>query len=1187
MAAALAPEDLMNLSSSWDVLDPWKGSADRHPQGGFVITFSLDYVFVGTGVAVALCSHNQNVMAKDLSRLLDNLNNIDRTERHRSGSDSDFFVVIIEPQPSNQCWSVRYGTAEQAFSGNLGSRQVQWKPQEPTSSFWVATYAESTGHIRVEAGLERFPWCRLFRTRMPCPLRHIAMAAIGSKQSSTLRNMTVETNVCSDHASREHLVVLSSHRAEDVPQQIPKGEGFVALLNNSLVVCESPDAARSIAKKATQVGWEARTLAQAPVDVIYGDSTVESLARRSNAVAGLGTEAALELGLHDWALTRMASSPQGPGGGMRLLSTTPYGQASPTNTPMARAQGPGGQGWTLADGGPPVTGGQRDAFGGAAPVPKAGGCGHILGTIPFGGPQAQQPQQNPYPQGQMPPQNPGQVVGAPPRQLPPPPPLPPPAPQHAQLPPHGQHSQGQQMQHQGMCQQQNQQQQQQAPQMHQQMHPQMMSQMQQMPQQMPQQQAHMQQPPPQQQQRMQHMPQQQMQPQHMQPQQVQGQMQQGMPQGIQHGMQHGVPMQQGMQQQSGHPMQMPPSMQHQGPMGNPGQPMQQMQMQPSQQYGMGQQQMGHGQHMQMQMAPNQMGSQMPMSAHPPPPQQPPPQQQQMGMMHQQPIQQMGPQAGQMHQGPGPSQQQSMMQRQPMQQMMPMQGSPMQGQGQMSSMQGTMQPMRPQMNHGHGPEGQWMPQQTHAYEQMQPEMPENRGLSVQAPEFTPAGAQRSTLSAAAPAFTPGGIQTQQYQGAQGGCQFPIEEEGQWQGAYEQEYLEYGEYQGYDNQGFALSPDAAEFEPGNYEQYQEWDPAMFAQEMDEFELMGKGRPHKGEGKKGLGKKGKGMPKGKGKGKGEFAKGDFGKGDFAKGEFGKGEFAKGDFGKGDFGGKVNFGGKGDFGGKVDFGGKGDFGGKADFGPKGEFGGKGDPGKGEFGKGWGEKGPREWHEWQQPPMQSRPPNMREHIEDDYKGGKGRDRDGWGQDRERWEDGRWRWQEEENQGQRENWQYRGWKEGPERGQDDRQDRPEWDRPTPRPRQGIGRPGEGSEDDGDFGRGPRPLVRRRGGQEYDDLPHPPMPGAGISRSLLPALHRQPPQGGHPPHWLGGHPSNRGPAELDAPAGWRQPEESMGNQAARMQDEGERGVHGAGAHSGLFDKEGFHRFATRHLLGPSTTGSRRL
>jgi len=191
--------------------------------------------------------------------------------------------------------------------------------------FWVAVSTNVTGHYVFEFGLNRFPWTRLFETKLPQDypvLKYFGFVALGPPNvglSSWVRSITVETGVTLDRASRDHVVFLTWSRGDSEPPEIYEGSGLELVYrvkhNRIFVVCESSRLANSVCASATQDGWEARCVSR--LDLVMEMRREKMAAKWSIAEAAHkrvsemenDVDMAIQLGLIDLA-DSLGSSPE-------------------------------------------------------------------------------------------------------------------------------------------------------------------------------------------------------------------------------------------------------------------------------------------------------------------------------------------------------------------------------------------------------------------------------------------------------------------------------------------------------------------------------------------------------------------------------------------------------------------------------------------------------------------------------------------------------------------------------------------------------------------------------------------------------------------------------------------------------------------------------------------------------------
>eukprot|EP00930_Biecheleria_cincta_P065252 TRINITY_DN5097_c0_g1_i3.p1 TRINITY_DN5097_c0_g1~~TRINITY_DN5097_c0_g1_i3.p1 ORF type:complete len:1829 (-),score=310.82 TRINITY_DN5097_c0_g1_i3:410-5896(-) len=343
---AFSQQELQQLQDHHDRLQLLPGqwrfmeTPSSDDDDGIVVTFSLDSRFIGGGVGVVLCDQSRAAQ-QPLQRLLNGFH----SEQNQSGvKQGSFFVLLVQPSCREPAelglthWCLRLGSGVQAMDGQwIDSRTVAYQDQQQSvpgsrssssSTFWFAIYPARTKHpetlgspddgMLVEAGLGRFPWGRVFRTRVQnrssIPLRTPALAALGRDQITHLHAVTIESGICPDRASRDHVVKLatSSDRgtmAEPLPRWLQQSQHGVVAMLGGLAVCESLEAAALLHRKATQnvagAGiWTAHTLAHDSIEEAFfsapGKTGVLRHRRRAQAVKLLGRQMAMELALDDW-----------------------------------------------------------------------------------------------------------------------------------------------------------------------------------------------------------------------------------------------------------------------------------------------------------------------------------------------------------------------------------------------------------------------------------------------------------------------------------------------------------------------------------------------------------------------------------------------------------------------------------------------------------------------------------------------------------------------------------------------------------------------------------------------------------------------------------------------------------------------------------------------------------------------
>eukprot|EP00931_Biecheleriopsis_adriatica_P121890 TRINITY_DN9694_c0_g1_i2.p1 TRINITY_DN9694_c0_g1~~TRINITY_DN9694_c0_g1_i2.p1 ORF type:complete len:1842 (+),score=466.01 TRINITY_DN9694_c0_g1_i2:81-5606(+) len=353
---------LQLLPRQWRFMEPPASQDDD----GVVVTFALDVASSGEGVGVAFCEASSGAAAQEpLARLLAGLHG----EPQRSSRAANFHALLVQPSPQGPSqsgtprWCLKLGHGEQAVNGewvdtrtvSSADEEFQGSPSSSSSSstFWLATYpggASGSGFagaddegMFVEAGIGRFPWGRVFRTRVHRrgALRKVAIGALGRDQTSVLPAISLESSICPDLASRDHLVKLSCTKrsgsaADRTPWWLQQGkQGLVAMLEG-LAVCESSSAASHLQKRATDSSggtWQALSLAENSIEEAYGgDSGALRQRQRAKAVIALGRQTALDLGLDDWAAIAEAAEAES-GQSPAKASKKPLLPAPPTIAP--------------------------------------------------------------------------------------------------------------------------------------------------------------------------------------------------------------------------------------------------------------------------------------------------------------------------------------------------------------------------------------------------------------------------------------------------------------------------------------------------------------------------------------------------------------------------------------------------------------------------------------------------------------------------------------------------------------------------------------------------------------------------------------------------------------------------------------------------------------------------------------
>lgn len=295
--------------------DPFLGTGDMG--SGFVVTFTLEHTVSGEGVGFVMCADDR---AHALQSLLPRLRApLDAKPGPSPTHDGDLYLLLIEPQPRERAWCVRGGHAGQVHCSRLDKYEVPWTRRHQ-STFWVATHADKDGVVHVEVGLDRFPWCSLWRTSLQregtAAFPHVAFAALGEDIAANVHGVTLERSPCLDRASRDHVVHLAWPHWRGAEPPYPSTNGIVEVLGGGLAICESPGIAANVSRVAASRGWEARTLAKASTEGFAvpgpgcGTSAAKAAAalqRRAAECLALGNRVGLELGFMGRAVP-----PEGP-----------------------------------------------------------------------------------------------------------------------------------------------------------------------------------------------------------------------------------------------------------------------------------------------------------------------------------------------------------------------------------------------------------------------------------------------------------------------------------------------------------------------------------------------------------------------------------------------------------------------------------------------------------------------------------------------------------------------------------------------------------------------------------------------------------------------------------------------------------------------------------------------------------
>lgn len=409
-------------NGQWELVEP-KPCSDGTDLGGFVLTFSVERAAT-QGVAVAICA-DYEAAQRPLSRLLSCSSPL-LDERHEVKGERDFCIVELEPRPSAGRWSLRFGHVEQANAGQMQQCETSFSEHsQATETFWVATWTTADGGLRVEVGRERFPWCPLMRGTMrqqSCTYCQAALATLGSAAPGaggnghqSLRNVTMESSLCPDPATRDHIVrMVWPPNNQREPSERPTADGVVKMLDGGIAVCNSHLPARELAEDAAAQGWQVACLATAPLNNVGVDPTKgvdaggvdEVLSQRQQAVVTLEPRMALDLGLTDWAnaiaigrgLSQVDGAALVPGMGINgwphgngMLVQVPHAMNGVPDRPSAGLEASGGFSPAAA---PPTRGLSDGKLSAEAPVfvpgspaqehhtmgaPAASGCGNAGG----------------------------------------------------------------------------------------------------------------------------------------------------------------------------------------------------------------------------------------------------------------------------------------------------------------------------------------------------------------------------------------------------------------------------------------------------------------------------------------------------------------------------------------------------------------------------------------------------------------------------------------------------------------------------------------------------------------------------------------------------------------------------------------------------------------------------------------
>ncbi|CAJ1434529.1 unnamed protein product [Effrenium voratum] len=321
------------VPKQWLLMEPPMVVQD---DGSIVVTASLDVAHCGEGFSLALCEGAS--CQESLNRLLQGLHDEPR-QMQRAARSANFHVLLVQPSPHGPSptgeprWCLKLGLGEQAVQGeHTDCRTVAWQDEEVTTAssgtrsatFWLATYAGASmgafqglddGGMFVEAGIGRFPWGRIFRQRVQRSgvLRKVAVGALGRSLPTELSALSLESGVCPDLASREHVVKLfrkGKKGGERPPWWLQTGKHGLVALFDGLAICESAEAALRLQRTAEQCSdgaWQATTLAQAPIEEAAGGTTGLQRGPRARALLFLGRQSAIDLALDEWAAVAEAS----------------------------------------------------------------------------------------------------------------------------------------------------------------------------------------------------------------------------------------------------------------------------------------------------------------------------------------------------------------------------------------------------------------------------------------------------------------------------------------------------------------------------------------------------------------------------------------------------------------------------------------------------------------------------------------------------------------------------------------------------------------------------------------------------------------------------------------------------------------------------------------------------------------
>lgn len=328
------------LPKQWRFIEPQSAHVNAQDDG-MVVTVSLDLSQCGEGFGLALCEQG-GAFQEPLCRLLDGIHGETR-QIQRSVRSANFHVLLVQPSQSGPSptgeprWCLKLGHGEQAVQGEyVDCRTVSWQDEgrmattsgTRSATFWLATYAGGSmgaiqglddGGMLVEAGVGRFPWGRIFRARVQrCGvLRKVAVGALGRMQGTHLSAVSLESSICPDLASREHVVKLSknakkSSAAGNSPWWLQPGKHGLVALFDGLAICESAEAALRLQRTAEECSngaWQAKTLATASIEEVGGQHGNCGLQReqRAKCLMSMGRPSAVDLALDEWAAVAEAS----------------------------------------------------------------------------------------------------------------------------------------------------------------------------------------------------------------------------------------------------------------------------------------------------------------------------------------------------------------------------------------------------------------------------------------------------------------------------------------------------------------------------------------------------------------------------------------------------------------------------------------------------------------------------------------------------------------------------------------------------------------------------------------------------------------------------------------------------------------------------------------------------------------